>query len=191
MLNSYKYYEKNLERYAEKYVISQNNKNIFYATDTPSLTENALNQLKGIKLDIVIMDHTFGDVDYSFSHLNEKLFIEQIKAGKPLTITEPKMTRFIMSLEEAVELVVFAFQNADAGDIMVQKAPACTIEVLAQAVKELKTDYRVAMTGTPVENRLTELWSIFDFINKGYLGSLKDFQKSYAIPIERFKEKTR
>ena len=65
------------------------------------------------------------------------LFIEQIKAGKPTTITEPKMTRFIMSLEEAVELVVFAFKNADAGDIMVQKAPACTIEVLAQAVKEL------------------------------------------------------
>ena len=54
-----------------------------------------------------------------------------------MTITEPKMTRFIMSLEEAVELVVFAFQHAEAGDIMVQKAPACTIEVLAQAVKEL------------------------------------------------------
>lgn len=65
------------------------------------------------------------------------LFIEQIKAGKPLTITEPTMTRFIMSLEEAVELVVFAFKNANSGDIMVQKAPACTIEVLAQAVKEL------------------------------------------------------
>lgn len=65
------------------------------------------------------------------------LFIDQIKQGKPLTITEPKMTRFIMSLEEAVELVVFAFKNAEAGDIMVQKAPACTIEVLAQAVKEL------------------------------------------------------
>lgn len=65
------------------------------------------------------------------------LFIEQIKAGKPITVTEPKMTRFIMSLEEAVELVVFAFENADAGDIMVQKAPACTIEVLAQAVKEI------------------------------------------------------
>ena len=65
------------------------------------------------------------------------LFIEQIKEGKPLTITEPSMTRFIMSLEEAVELVVFAFKNAEAGDIMVQKAPACTIEVLAQAVKEL------------------------------------------------------
>ena len=65
------------------------------------------------------------------------LFIDQIKTGNPLTITEPKMTRFIMSLEEAVELVVFAFENASAGDIMVQKAPACTIEVLAQAVKEL------------------------------------------------------
>ncbi len=65
------------------------------------------------------------------------LFIEQIKEGKPLTVTEPKMTRFIMSLEEAVELVLFAFENAGAGDIMVQKAPACTIEVLAQAVKEL------------------------------------------------------
>lgn len=65
------------------------------------------------------------------------LFVEQIKQGKPLTITDKKMTRFIMSLEEAVELVVFAFENANAGDIMVQKAPACTIEVLAQAVKEL------------------------------------------------------
>ena len=65
------------------------------------------------------------------------LFIEQIKEGRPLTVTEPKMTRFIMSLEEAVELVIFAFKNAEAGDIMVQKAPACTIEVLAQAVKEL------------------------------------------------------
>lgn len=65
------------------------------------------------------------------------LFIDQIKEGKPLTVTEPKMTRFIMSLEEAVELVVFAFGNANSGDIMVQKAPACTIEVLAQAVKEL------------------------------------------------------
>lgn len=65
------------------------------------------------------------------------LFIEQIKAGKPLTVTEPKMTRFIMSLEEAVELVLFAFAHAESGDIMVQKAPACTIGVLAQAVKEL------------------------------------------------------
>lgn len=65
------------------------------------------------------------------------LWIEQIKQGHPITVTEPTMTRFIMSLEEAVELVVFAFQNAESGDIMVQKAPSCTIEVQAQAVKEL------------------------------------------------------
>ncbi|MGE4589159.1 MAG: polysaccharide biosynthesis protein [Acidaminococcaceae bacterium] len=65
------------------------------------------------------------------------LFIEQIKQSKPLTVTEPNMTRFIMSLEEAVELVLFAYENAEAGDIMVQKAPASTIGDLAQAVKEL------------------------------------------------------
>ena len=59
------------------------------------------------------------------------------------------------------------------------------------AIKLLKSDIKIAMTGTPVENRLTELWSIFDFINQGYLGSLREFQKSYAIPIERFKENSR
>ena len=65
------------------------------------------------------------------------LWIEQIKNGEPITVTEPQMTRFVMSLEEAVELVVFAFNNAESGDIMVQKAPACTIEVLAKATKAL------------------------------------------------------
>ena len=76
------------------------------------------------------------------------LWIEQIKNNEPITLTEPNMTRFIMSLEEAVELVLFAFENAESGDIMVQKAPACTIEVLAKAVKELfdkedKSDIKV------------------------------------------------
>ena len=56
----------------------------FYATDTPTLTNNALEQLKNVKLDLIIMDHTFGNVDYSFSHLNEKLFIEQIKILKEI-----------------------------------------------------------------------------------------------------------
>ncbi len=65
------------------------------------------------------------------------LWIEQIKAGKPITITEPTMTRFIMSLDEAVDLVLFAFENGVSGDILVQKAPACTIETLAKAVTEL------------------------------------------------------
>lgn len=65
------------------------------------------------------------------------LWIDQIRAGKPITITEPNMTRFIMSLEEAVDLVLFAFEKGVSGDILVQKAPACTIEVLAKAVTGL------------------------------------------------------
>lgn len=65
------------------------------------------------------------------------LFIEQIKSGQPLTVTDPEMTRFIMSLEEAVELVIFAFEHGNSGDIMVQKAPASTIGTLALAVRNL------------------------------------------------------
>lgn len=65
------------------------------------------------------------------------LWIDQIKAGKPITVTDPQMTRFVMSLEEAVDLVLFAFENGESGDILVQKAPSCTIGVLAEAVKEL------------------------------------------------------
>ena len=65
------------------------------------------------------------------------LWIEQIKKGNPITITDPKMTRFIMSLDEAVDLVLFAFEHGQNGDILVQKAPACTIETLAKAVTEL------------------------------------------------------
>ena len=65
------------------------------------------------------------------------LWIEQIKAGNPITITDPTMTRFIMSLEEAVDLVLFAFEHGESGDILVQKAPACTIKTQAEAVCEL------------------------------------------------------
>ena len=65
------------------------------------------------------------------------LWIDQIRAGKPITITDPTMTRFIMSLEEAVDLVLFAFEHGESGDILVQKAPACTIKTQAEAVCEL------------------------------------------------------
>lgn len=75
------------------------------------------------------------------------LWIDQIRAGNPITVTEPSMTRFIMSLEEAVDLVLFAFENGENGDILVQKAPACTIQTQAEAVCELfggkKEDIRV------------------------------------------------
>ena len=78
------------------------------------------------------------------------LWIDQIKAGKPITITDPKMTRFIMSLDEAVDLVLFAFENGESGDILVQKAPACTIETQAKAVIELfdeKKDTEIKVIG--------------------------------------------
>lgn len=65
------------------------------------------------------------------------LFIQQIKQNKTITVTDPNMTRFIMSLEEAVELVLFAFKNGESGDVMVQKAPACTISVLVNALKDI------------------------------------------------------
>ena len=65
------------------------------------------------------------------------LWIDQIRAGKPITLTDPTMTRFIMSLEEAVDLVLFAFEHGESGDILVQKAPACTIQTQAEAVCEL------------------------------------------------------
>ncbi|MFY0803783.1 polysaccharide biosynthesis protein [Peribacillus frigoritolerans] len=85
------------------------------------------------------------------------LFIEQIKSGQPLTITDPNMTRYLMSLEEAVELVIFAFKNAVAGDIMVQKAPASYIGDLAQAIKELfNADNEIMVIGTRHGEKLYE-----------------------------------
>lgn len=85
------------------------------------------------------------------------LFVEQIKSGQPVTITDPNMTRFLMSLEEAVELVIFAFENAQAGDIMVQKAPASTVGDLAQGIKELfNADNEVKIIGTRHGEKLCE-----------------------------------
>ena len=106
-----------------------------------------------------------------------------------------------LDLKNDIILTTYAIMRIDVeemkkqawGMIIVDEAQNIKNPDTAQtvAIKSLKSDIKIAMTGTPVENRLTELWSIFDFINKGYLGSLKDFQKSYAIPIERFKEKQR
>jgi len=85
------------------------------------------------------------------------LFVEQIKSGDPITVTDPNMTRFLMSLEDAVELVVFAFKNAEAGDIMIQKSPASTIGDLAQAIKELfNAENEIKVIGTRHGEKLYE-----------------------------------
>lgn len=85
------------------------------------------------------------------------LFIQQIKSGQPLTVTDPNMTRFLMSIEEAVELVVYAFKHAKSGDIMVQKAPSARIGDLAQAIKEIfNADNEIKIIGTRHGEKLYE-----------------------------------
>lgn len=85
------------------------------------------------------------------------LFIEQIRQGRPLTVTDPNMTRFMMSLDDAVNLVVYAFQNGEPGDLFVQKAPAATIECLAQAVKRVfASDVPTNVIGTRHGEKLHE-----------------------------------
>jgi UDP-glucose 4-epimerase len=109
------------------------------------------------------------------------LFIEQIKAGQPLTITNPDMTRYLMSLDEAVELVVFAFQHAQAGDIMVQKSPASTIRDLAQAVKELfNSDTEIKIIGTRHGEKLYET-----LLTKEEYGVAEDKGNYYRVPADK------
>lgn len=84
------------------------------------------------------------------------LFIDQIKAGKPITITDPNMTRFLMNLDEAVDLVKFAFEHANPGDLFVQKSPASTIEDLAKAVQKLFGDTGTRIIGTRHGEKLYE-----------------------------------
>jgi len=108
------------------------------------------------------------------------LFVKQIKEGMPLTVTDPKMTRFIMSLENAVELVLYAFQKGKAGDIFVQKSPACTIGDLAVAVKELfgaKNEVRVI--GTRHGEKLYET-----LLNREEMASAQDLGDYYRIPVD-------
>ena len=86
------------------------------------------------------------------------LFVEQVLAGKPITVTDPAMTRFMMTLEDAVELVLYAFEHGNNGDIFVQKAPAATVQVLIQALLELmgKPDHEVREIGTRHGEKLYE-----------------------------------
>ena len=108
------------------------------------------------------------------------LFIEQIKAGKPLTITDPEMTRYLMSLEDAVELVLFAFQNSNQGDIFVQKAPASTIGELAQALKELfKVDNPIEVIGTRHGEKLYET-----LLTREEMAVATDMGGYYRIPAD-------
>ena len=108
------------------------------------------------------------------------LFIEQIKNGQPITVTDPNMTRFLMNLDNAVELVVFAFEHASAGDVMVQKSPACTVGVLAQAVKELfHADNEIKIIGTRHGEKLYET-----LLTREEYGVAEDMGEFFRIPAD-------
>lgn len=109
------------------------------------------------------------------------LFIKQIKENKPLTITDPLMTRFLMNLEDAVELVVYAFKKASAGDIMVQKSPASTISDLALALKELfNVDNPINVIGTRHGEKLFET-----LLTKEEHAVAEDLGRYYRIPSDK------
>jgi UDP-glucose 4-epimerase len=108
------------------------------------------------------------------------LFVKQIKAGQPLTLTDPAMTRFLMTLDGAVDLVLYAYANGQNGDIFVQKAPASTIAVLAQALKELyKSDVPVKVIGTRHGEKLYET-----LVNREEMAKAEDMGDYFRIPAD-------
>jgi UDP-N-acetylglucosamine 4,6-dehydratase/5-epimerase len=108
------------------------------------------------------------------------LFIDQLLAGKPLTITDPSMTRFLMSLEDSVGLVLYAFAHAKAGDIFVQKSPAATISVLAQALKELlQRDNLINIIGTRHGEKLYE-----SLVSREEMARAIELEHYYRIPAD-------
>ena len=108
------------------------------------------------------------------------LFCEQIAEGKPLTITNPDMTRFMMTLEDAVDLVIYAFEHGEQGDLFVQKAPAATIDTLAKAIKELKhSDVPINCIGTRHGEKLYEV-----LVTKEEMVNAEDMGDYYRIPAD-------
>jgi UDP-glucose 4-epimerase len=108
------------------------------------------------------------------------LFVKQIKEGKPLTVTDPNMTRFLMSLEDSIDLVVYAFQNAKQGDLFVQKAPASTVMDLTLALKELfKADNEIKIIGTRHAEKLYET-----LLTREEMIRAEDLGGYYRIPCD-------
>ncbi|MNV54512.1 UDP-glucose 4-epimerase [compost metagenome] len=107
------------------------------------------------------------------------LFVEQVLAGKPITVTDPSMTRFMMTLEDAVELVLHAFEHGNNGDIFVQKAPAATVQVLTQAILEVmgKPDYEVREIGTRHGEKLYEA-----LLSREEMACAEDQGDYYRVP---------
>lgn len=108
------------------------------------------------------------------------LFVNQIKAGNDITVTDPRMSRFMMTLDDAVDLVLFAFQNGRAGDLFVQKAPAATLDVLVDALKILyKSDARIKVIGTRHSEKLYET-----LVTREEMAKAEDLGQYFRIPAD-------
>lgn len=108
------------------------------------------------------------------------LFLRQVQEGRPITLTDPQMTRFLMSLQESVDLVLYAFEHARPGDIFVQKSPACTIEVLAEALRQLlRPDAEIRIIGTRHGEKLYE-----SLVSREEMARAEDLGRYYRIPAD-------
>lgn len=128
--------------------------------------------------DLVICGTRYGNVMASRGSVIP-LFVEQVRAGQPITITDPDMTRFMMTLEDAVELVLYAFTNGNNGDIFVQKAPAATVETLTRAILELmdRRDHPVRVMGTRHGEKLYEA-----LLSREEMAAAHDLGDYFRIP---------
>jgi UDP-glucose 4-epimerase len=167
-------------------------KAIFLSTDKAAYPINAMGMSKAImeknviarsrqlrKNDTIICLTRYGNVMASRGSVIP-LFLDQISAGKPITITNPDMTRFMMTLEDAVDLVLYAFENGEQGDLFVQKAPAATIDVLAKAILELKnSNLSPVYIGTRHGEKLYEV-----LVTQEEMTKVIDLQGFFKIPAD-------
>lgn len=174
---------------AEKYAV---NRVVVLSTDKAAYPINAMGMSKALMEKVMVaksrnLDDTktifcgtrYGNVMASRGSVIP-LFVDQIKAGKSLTITDPNMTRFMMTLEDAVDLVLYAFEHAIQGDLYVQKAPAATVEVLAQALIELyKSSSSINIIGTRHGEKLYET-----LVNREDMMKAEDKGDYYRIPAD-------
>lgn len=174
---------------AEKYMVKQV---VVLSTDKAAYPVNAMGMSKAIMEKVMIarsrsLDDSktvfcgtrYGNVMASRGSVIP-LFIDQIKAGKSLTLTDPNMTRFMMTLENAVDLVLYAFDNARQGDMFVQKSPAATVEVLAKALLELYgANNPIEVIGTRHGEKLFET-----LVNREEMAKAEDIGEYYRIPAD-------
>lgn len=174
---------------AEKYEVK---KVVVLSTDKAAYPINAMGMSKAMMEKVMVaksrnLDDTktifcgtrYGNVMASRGSVIP-LFVDQIKAGKPITITDPNMTRFMMTLEDAVDLVLYAFENGNQGDLFVQKSPACTIEVLAKALNSLyESNSEIKIIGTRHGEKLFET-----LVNREDMVKAEDCGNYFRIPAD-------